>query len=291
MRFTKFFLIIVVSCILLSCSLVKTAYNKAPELAIWWLDDYFSLSQAQNLALKPALQNLHNWHRKSQLPNYLILLQDVQTSLTSDQLSANTVCEKLDFVRINIQTLQMEAVPIIIEIAPSLSDKQLERFKQKLARRTEKWKNEWWQKTKPEQIETRLKKTTNLAQDMYGDLSESQINQLKHGVETAEINPEVSYKEIIRRNNDALDVLNKLQKTANSAALLSQSEKYSLVKTSFERIQKSPDFNYQNFADALTKHTCETFSNLHNSTTTTQKLHAKNWLQGYIDLIIVLQMK
>lgn len=291
MRHIKHCLVILLSCLLLSCSLVKTAYNKAPELTIWWLDDYFSFSQAQKNTLLPALQKLHLWHRQTQLPIYANQLRNIQTSFSNNQINADDVCNKLDSIRQSIVNIQMESIYVVLEIAPTLSDKQLERFKQKLTKRTEKWKDEWWQKTKPEQIAVRLEKATDFAEDIYGDLNEAQINQLKQGIESANVNPEMSYKEILRRNNDALDVLSKLQKPANNAVPLSQDENYKIVKTSFERIQNSPDSNYQSYADALTNHTCETFASLHASTTATQKLHAKNWLQKYIDLITMMQAR
>jgi hypothetical protein len=76
-----------------------------------------------------------------------------------------------------------------------------------------------------------------------------------------------------------------------TAQVLTKDEKTQLVKAGFARIQKSPNQDYQTYADNLTKHTCETISNLHASTTAKQKLHAKNWLQDYIDQMMALQTK
>ena len=64
-----------------------------------------------------------------------------------------------------------------------------------------------------------------------------------------------------------------------------------MVKTGFDRLQKSPNQAYQTYADELTKHTCETIANLHAGTSAAQKLHAKNWLQDYINQIAALQEK
>ena len=89
-----------------SCSLIQTTYNNAPVLTIFWLDDYFSFTQAQNLALKPALQKLHQWHRQTQLSSYIKLLKSMQTSLANQQVSADEVCSKLDEVKLKIHTLQ-----------------------------------------------------------------------------------------------------------------------------------------------------------------------------------------
>ena len=291
MRLAKYFIIVLLAGLTASCSLVKTSYNNAPALTIFWLDDYFSFSQAQNLALKPSLQTLHNWHRQTQLPSYISLLQQAQTSLSSDNISADDVCDKLAAARLSIHTLQLESIPIIIEMAPLLSDKQLVRFQQKLDKRSEKWKADWWQESKQEQLEVRLEKTEDFAKKMYGDLSETQINILKQRLAQANINPEISHKEIQRRNEDAFTILSTLQKPTLQKQPLSEEEKSQMVKAGFDRMQKSPDQAYQTYADELTKHTCETIANLHSTTNDEQKLHAKNWLQDYIVQLTALQIK
>lgn len=289
MRSSKHLLIIfiVTLCsLIVGCSLVKTTYNNAPALIIFWLDDYFSFTQAQNLALKPSLQTLHNWHRQSQLPSYITLLKDLQSSFGKDQISAAEACEKIDAIKLSIHTIQIESIPIITEIAPLLSDKQLARFQNKLDERTKKWKADWWQETKDEQLEVRYEKTEDFAQKVYGNLSDSQLALLKQRLAQASINPAISFKEIQRRNEDAFKILSTLQSQS-----LSAEEKSQLVKAGFVRIQKSPDQTYQNYADKLADHTCKTIESLHATTSEKQKLHAKDWLQDYIDQMTALQIK
>ena len=208
----------------------------------------------------------------------------MQQSLARDQISATEACEKIDAIKLSIYTLQVETIPIIIEMAPLLSDKQLKNFQQQLVKRSEKWKEEWWQDSKQEQLKVRLEKTQDFAEKMFGDLSDSQLTQLKQSLEKSAINPAISYTEIERRNDDAFTILKALH-----SQTLSIDEKTQLIKAGFARIQKSPNLDYQTYADNLTKHTCETIANLHASTTSKQKLHAKNWLQDYIDQIAALK--
>ena len=286
MRASQYLFLVLIVSLIAGCSLIKTSYNNAPALTIFWLDNYFSFTQTQNLALKPALEKLHNWHRQSQLPEYISLLQDMQTSFAKDQISTAEACEKIGAIKLSISNVQAESIPIIVEIAPQLSDKQLKRFQQKLDKRSEKWKAEWWQESEQEQLEVRLEKTEDFAQKVYGDLSDDQLNQLKQGLAQANINPEISYNEILRRNADAYTIINSLQNSA-----LSLDEKSQLVKAGFDRIQKSPNQAYQTYADNLANHTCETIANLHASTNEKQKLHAKNWLQDYIVQLTALKIK
>ena len=291
MRLIKTCVVVLFSCILLSCSLVKTAYSNAPELAVWWLDEYFNLTQSQKLTLKPAIQNLHNWHRQNQLPIYLTFLRDMQTSLESEQFSASDTCEKIEAIKSSLHTLQIESIPIIIEIAPLLSEKQLNYFQQKLLKRAEKLKKQWLQDTPKEQLKVRLEKAQDFAEKIYGDLSEAQLALLKQNLAQIIINPAISYKEIQRRNDDAFNILSALQNPSLNPNEKSIDEKSQLVIAGFDRIQKSPNPIYQHYADEQTKHTCETIANLHATTNAKQKLHAKNWLGDYIVQLTALLAK
>ena len=276
---------VLIASLVTSCSLIQTTYNNAPVLTIFWLDDYFSFTQAQNLALKPALQKLHQWHRQTQLSSYIKLLKSMQTSLANQQVSADEVCVRLDEVKLKIHTLQLESIPIIVEMAPQLSAKQLTRFQIKLAERAEKWKTDFWQETKQEQVAERLEKAEDFVEKIYGSLSDAQLTLLKQRLIEANINPAISYKEIERRNEDALSIVSGLQNPK-----LNPDEKTQLVKAGFDRIQKSPNQTYQTYVKALTNHTCQTISDLHASTNDKQKLHAKNWLDDYIAQITALQI-
>lgn len=253
---------------------------------IWWLDDYFNFTSTQQVALKPSLQKLHQWHRQNQLPNYLMQLQDMQAKLANEQISANEVCEIIDVIKLSIHTLQIEAVPIVVEIAPLLSAQQLVYFQNKLKERAEKWKSDWWQETKEGQLATRLEKTEDFAEKVYGDLNDAQLNILKQSLAQAKVNPAIGYAEIQRRHENTFTILSALQNTT-----LTEDEKLQLVKTGFENLQKSPNQAHQTDADKMRNYTCETMAMFHANTTAKQKLHAKNRLNDYIVQLTDLQIK
>ena len=285
MRSIKYFFILALACLIISCGLVKTAYNNAPALTAWWLDDYFDFRTEQNTILKPALQDLHNWHRKNELPHYVALLNEIKGDFSQD-LNADTTCQRIEAIKSNAHSLQIQSIPIIVEMAGTLTEKQLQHFKEKLEKRTEKWKEDWWQETKEEQLSVRLEKSSDLAEKVYGDLSETQINLLKERLAQSHVNPAISYAEILRRNEDALGILKALQNRA-----LTTEEKFKLVNAGFERMQNSPNQPYEDYANKITQQTCETIASLHASTTAKQRLHARNWLDDYISQLNNLQIK
>ena len=298
MRLIKFLSITLFCYLSVSCSFIKTGYNSAPKLTTWWLDDYFDLTQSQHLILKPALVSLHNWHRQHQLPQYITFLNTLQTTFASNNITAEVVCDQINTIKSNVHTLQVESIPIIIEIAPLLSAKQLTRFEEKLNKRAQKWKSEWWQDLKEDQLAVRLDKAEDFAEKVYGDLSEEQLLLIKNSVTEVNINPAISYKEITRRNNDAFTILSELKNLNNNINKGKESEQISLsttdvktkiVQAGFDRIQESPNIAYQKYVSDLSQHSCVSIANLHALTSVEQKLHAKNWLNNYIVQLTALQ--
>lgn len=158
MRFIQYTFLVLFFCLLSSCALVKTAYNNAPQVLGWWLDDYFDFTQSQRKVLDPALQQLHDWHRQNQLSAYVETLKILQTAINKPHITPAEICENAEVFSATLKELQQKSIPIIIEMAPLLTDKQLHYFQTKLDKRAQKWKSEWWQESPEAQIEARLER-------------------------------------------------------------------------------------------------------------------------------------
>ena len=302
MRLFKTIFIIFFCYLISSCSFIKTGYNNAPKLTIWWLNDYFNLTPTQTHTLEPVLNNLHNWHRQQQLPEIITLLNSMQTIFASDNVTADAVCKQVQAFKSSIYTLQIETIPIIIKLAPTLSHQQIARFLIKLDKRAEKWKSQWWQESEREQLAARFDKAEDLAEKVYGDLSNDQLTLLKTQLAQANFNPATSFNEILRRNTDAVTILKALQNESKSTehtndsdilqfAGQSQEIKAKIVQAGFDRMQKSPEIAYFQYTKKMAEHSCETIANLHATTSIEQKLHAKKWLENYIVQLSALQTK
>ena len=61
--------------LLSACSAVKLAYNNGHELAWWWLTDYIDVKGEDRATLRQAVHQLHEWHRREQLPTYVEMLR------------------------------------------------------------------------------------------------------------------------------------------------------------------------------------------------------------------------
>jgi hypothetical protein len=274
MRSLKMTLTFILLCLIASCSLVKTFYNNAPEATHWWLDDYFNFTQAQSAILKPALYELHDWHRKTQLPAYVNLMQQIQNDLSQEAISAETVCSTIKTMQDYLQSIQVEAIPIILEIAPTLNEKQLVYFEKKLHKRAQKWQSEWLQETPEAQIAARLEKIVDYSERLYGNLNTSQKAMLKQKLLTSDFKPEVSFKDVLRRNEDMLHTFKTL-----ASDKLHASQQQQLLRQAIKRLYSSPNKYHQRYAEDAKKRSCEILAELHATTDNQQKQHAIAWLE------------
>ena len=74
-----------------ACSTVKLGYNRAPDLASWWLDGYVGFNDAQSVQLRGELKQLLAWHRSQELPRSADLLKKLQ-GLAAAPTSATQAC-------------------------------------------------------------------------------------------------------------------------------------------------------------------------------------------------------
>ena len=64
-----------------SCSATQFIYNRVDILVRWYLDDYVSLDREQQARFDGRLEGLLDWHRREELPAYVVLLDDALTIL------------------------------------------------------------------------------------------------------------------------------------------------------------------------------------------------------------------
>ena len=98
-------------------------YNNLDWWANWYLDDYISLTKDQQQTFDDKFNQLHNWHRQTQLARYAeqltLLKQQVNSGITPEQIN-----EQLAGMRDHFYRLREHAKPDIIELVALLNQEQ-----------------------------------------------------------------------------------------------------------------------------------------------------------------------
>jgi hypothetical protein len=258
-----------------ACTVVKLAYNQAPELAYLQLDGYFDFNDAQTSRVKDELVKVQRWHRSTQLPAYSDLLKRWQ-GLLPGELDEARVCSAVGEVRSSLLNLSARSEPVVAELAPTLDRQQLKFLQRKFNKLNRDYQRDFMEGTPAERLEKRLDKAVSRAEMLYGTLEEKQLAVLRLQMAQSVFDASISLAEHRRRQQDALQTLAPL---INGAATVGQAAP--AVRAYFERSINSPNPAYRAYQDRLTRDNCRTLALLHNSTTPAQRAKAVETLGNY----------
>jgi hypothetical protein len=262
--------------LLTACSVVKLAYNQAPELAYLQLDSYFDFNDVQTSRVKDELVKVQRWHRNTQLPAYSEFLRKWQGLLPGDIDEAG-VCSAVAEVRSSLLALSARSQPMVAELAPTLDQQQLKHLQRKFGKLNRDYQRDFIDGTPAEQLEKRLDKAVSRAEMLYGTLEKAQLVVLRRQMQQSAFDAGVALAEHRRRQQDALQTLAPL---VNGVATPAQA--LPAVRAYFERSMNSPNAAYRSYQERFTRDNCRTLALLHNSTTPAQRARAVETVGNYI---------
>jgi hypothetical protein len=267
----------VVSLMLASCSAVKLGYNQLPEIAYWWIDSYIDTADTQAQRLRRELDELFQWHRSVELPQYVLMLQKMQ-KLAPGPVSPAQACAEFDAVRERFNAFTVRAESPVLWLASSLSPAQIDHLAAKYAKTDKEWEADWLRSPPTEQFKRRLKRSVERSEMLYGTLDEAQIQLLRTELAASSYNPQMLWNERLRRQDDILQTLRRV----NAGKLPPETVRESL-NALLTRLVTSPVPAGRAYSETTVRESCALFSRLHNSTTPAQRARAVQTLKNYED--------
>jgi hypothetical protein len=294
------------------CGALRIAYNQAHVAAYWYLDDYLDFNEVQRPLVKTALRDIHQWHRQTQLPAFVETLQKLQRQIPQD-LSSAQACELYGEVQQRLRAsfegmpglTQPMAAPVNLQAAQvlaSLDRAQLTHLERKFSKSNLSYRKDYVNGTAQRLHAHRLKQALSRAEMLYGKLEDRQEAILSARLSQSVFDPEVTYTERLRRQQDVLATLRSLGSTlptrldgpevlkASAAAHLAAYQQQRLSDI-VSRVAESPEPAYRVYAQKLVQQNCQIFADLHNSTSPAQRLKALGKLQDYEVDVRALMLK
>jgi Family of unknown function (DUF6279) len=267
---------------LVACSAVKTLYSQAPDLAYWYLDGYVDFNGAQSLQVKAGLNKVHAWHRQTQLPAYIDILQKLQERLPSN-ITATEACETYQDVRTKLLAVSGQMEPTALAVATTISAGQLQQMERKFAKTNAEYREDFIDGTPEQKRSKRLKKAVKRAEMLYGELQEEQLAAIAQSIDRSRFKPVLALGEWQRRQQDVLQTVRSVSSSlATTSPTYTSAEKVRLaVRGLIERSAESPDAGYRNYLKSLTEQSCQNFADFHNKTTPAQRKKAVETLKNY----------
>lgn len=261
---------------LAGCSTLKLAYNNLPELAYWWLDGYLDFESSQTPRVRDELDRLLAWHRRSELPQWIAILQKAQ-ALASDDSTPAQACELGEAVRTRLLALAEQAEPAGAELALTLTPAQLDHLQQKYARQNAEYRSDWLDKSREEQLAKRYERWLDRSEDFYGSLDEAQKKALRQMAADSAFSASLFDAERKRRQRMLLGSLRSLGAAAPAPAGEARQVLHAYVRT----VADPPPGRWREQQQALWQEGCRNVAALHNMTTPAQREQAVRRLRGY----------
>ncbi|MET0264433.1 MAG: DUF6279 family lipoprotein [Duganella sp.] len=270
--------LIAVMGVLAACSSLRLAYNNGDTLLYWWLDGYVDLNAEQKSWVKRDIDKLFQWHRKTQLEDYIQVLQTGQRQLAGNP-GVSDLLGDFDEIKQRTQRLLLQAKPELAELARSLQPDQIATLEKKFATNVEDFRKKNMKGDREAQQKFRYKKSMEQFELWFGKFTAEQEAQIRKASDARPLDNDIWLAERQRRQQAILTLVRKVQqeklgKEATMALI------DTLIKDSFNRLEHS---EHKAFFDASEKATAELIVTVIRIATPQQKAHAQQRMQGWIN--------
>lgn len=204
-------LLISVALLLPACSAIRLGYGNADSLARWWIDQYLDLTPEQDALARERLSRLMAWHRKSQLPDYAIVLGQARTLALGKPTASDGLALTEAIVR-RVRRLADQAIPDAADLLLTLTPAQIDRMATQFADKNASYAKEArLAEGEAGQRKARLKKLLERAEYWYGSFSDAQETAIRQLVNAQPSGAQFWFEERLRRQAELLELARKVQ--------------------------------------------------------------------------------
>jgi len=262
------------SLLLVACSALQLGYNQAPSLIYWWVDGYADLDDAQSTRLRSDIDRFLVWHRQNELPAYAQRLQQWR-ALAANDLSAEQVCAQAEALRLASLRLIERGHEPLARLALNVSAAQLQHLERHQAKGNQSFEKDFLRGTADERLERRLERALDRYEDLYGPLTPAQEERVRQGLRASPFDPARALADRKARQAELRTLIRQWQAGGTPPDAAAASLQAWLQRNLFASPTASTD------TATWVRHGCQTFADLHNSTSTEQRRHAQAELQRY----------
>ena len=257
------------------CSTLRLAYNQSDTVVYWWVDRHVDLSAEQKTLVRSALADLQTWHRQTQLPEYIALLQRVRAMAPRD-ITSDEVCSITQEAQASYRRLLHQIEPAATQLLAHLKPEQLRNIQRRYDLGNDEWREEWLDGSAEKRLRHRMQQATKRLEDFYGRLEPGQRERLQQWLEGTGYDPSVSYAERLRRQQDSLQTFERMRQVGGANA-----STQALLQGWVDRGFTSPVARHREHAQSVWQMNCKGFAQWHNQTTPEQRQRLASTLLGY----------
>jgi hypothetical protein len=205
-KYKRLLLIFTLIFLVSGCSF-RFVYNHLDWWTNWYLDDYVSLTNEQQDVFDQKFEQLHTWHRKSQLPLYAQQLKAIKR-LINEGINSQNVEDNLDYLAEHWRRFLVQTEPLIQPLVFQLSAAQKKELSEALIEINQERRDDYEDIGDEEWFEERVKDQQAQLKEWFGRLTKAQKSQVKIMSQDYQrsFEPWISYRE--RWTNEFSTLLN-----------------------------------------------------------------------------------
>ena len=264
--------------VMAGCSGLRLAYNNGDTVLYWWLNAYVDLDRDQKDWVRDDIDKLFDWHRKTQLKDYVEILRKGQKQVQGNPTQADLMADYSE-IKSRTQSLLLKAAPDLADLARSLKPEQGAQMEKKFKSNNDDYRKKFLTGDQEKRQQLRYKKSMEQFELWFGSFSSEQEAIIRKASDARPLDNEIWLDERSRRQRNVLALVQKVQneKLGKEAtvALIN-----TLIKDSFDRLEHS---DRKAFFDAFENSTAQMILTVIKIATPAQKAHAVKRMQGWID--------
>ena len=166
---------------LTGCSATQFIYNRIDILVRWYLDDYVSLDRDQRAQFDERLDAFLEWHRREELPEYVVLLDDALTILDNGVPLGATrdMADRIELAAIRFQDPFLE---LLLSTGEDLRQEQRVEFIANMMAKQEEFEADRLSRSDDEYREDLEKRFDKQLSRYMGPLTTAQTERIEAGV-------------------------------------------------------------------------------------------------------------
>ena len=166
---------------LTGCSATQFIYNRVDILVRWYLDDYVSLDRDQRAQFDERLDAFLEWHRREELPEYVVLLDDALTIL-DDGVPLGATRDMADRIERAAIRFQDPFLELLLSTGEDLRPEQRAEFIANMMAKQEEFEADRLARSDDEYREDLEKRFDKQLSRYMGPLTTAQTERIEAGV-------------------------------------------------------------------------------------------------------------
>lgn len=194
--------------ILSGCTALRLAYDNADTYLHYRANGYLDLDSTASDELDERIDEFFAWHRKNALPQYARISDDAAKRLGRG-LSRDDLVWGYDSLVAHARQSLRVAAERIAPILDRLTPHQVAHMERRFAEDNRKFAREYLRGSEPERRKRRAGRLEERLEDWVGNLSQSQLEKVKHFSERTPLYDELRERDRKRLQGALLDMVRK----------------------------------------------------------------------------------